>query len=647
MTLNNDRKAASGRHRILFIWILCLFGLCMPIHSWGQKPVGKKGDKVYLDYADNLRHNQYEMPDVQVAKGNVKFRYKDMTLLCDSAFLNDKQSSFKAFGHVSLRRTDGTHITCSRAYYEGMSQMMRARERVVVRQPGKNLRCDSLDYNMTTDVANYFGGRGTLVYGINTVVADMGDYNTKTHEANFYGDVVIRTPKYRINTPTAHGNTETGLIHVLGESVIRTVKGEVVHTKDGTYDSKTDHLELVGRSTITSPQRDVEGDNITYNSTTGDAEGHGNVKIVDKVNRRTITGEDVVYNARTGYSEGRGKVKVVDEKVQRTITGDEVVYNAKTGHSEGHGNVKIVDKLKNRTITGRDLIYNSNTHIGEGRGDVYYIDYKNKHAFYGDYVHYTDSAAIAFGGKPGTVAKDFSQGDTLFVHADTVSMKAFRLNTPEVYREVYGVNNVRAYRTDVQSVCGFLVANSKDSCLTLHEDPVVWNGNRQLVGDSIKAYMNGRMVRKAYVYGNAFSIEALTDGQHFNQISSRNMEADFVDGKIRRVDAISNVLSLYYRADEKDSTLLVGVNYSETDTLRMFMTPERRLDRIWTSKIKGTFYPMLQIPADKTELPNFHWYEQIRPRDKFDIYRRAGRKDEGVVRRRETVVPPRQRILDR
>ena len=50
------------------------------------------------------------------------------------------------------------------------------------------------------------------------------------------------------------------------------------------------------------------------------------------------------------------------------LTGDEVTYNAKTGYSEGHGNVKIVDKLKQRTVTGRDLSYNSNTHEGTGEG---------------------------------------------------------------------------------------------------------------------------------------------------------------------------------------------------------------------------------------------------------------------------------------
>ncbi|MBS6329333.1 MAG: hypothetical protein KH425_07185, partial [Prevotella bivia] len=361
MILNRLYKAIIG-HRIIIMMVLCLFGTCVAGRLHAQTKDKSKGAKVYLDRADILRHHQNDLPDVQVAKGNVMMRYKGSTLRCDSAYLNNVQNSFSAFGNVHITRPDGVIMDSQRAYYEGYSQMMRARGAVVLRAPGRSLRCDSLDYNMTSKVANYFGGRGTLVYGNTTIIADQGDYNTETKDANFSGNVVMRTPKYKINTPTAQGNMETGELHVMGPSVIRTAKGEVVHTNDGTYNSKSDDMTLNGRSTITSPQRDVEGDYITYNSSTGDATGHGKVKIVDKVNKRIITGEDVIYNAKTGYSEGQGNVKVIDNREQRTITGDAVIYNSKTGHSEGHGNVKIVDDKKQRVITGRDLIYNDKTH---------------------------------------------------------------------------------------------------------------------------------------------------------------------------------------------------------------------------------------------------------------------------------------------
>ena len=642
MTINNKYKDIFCGHRILITMILCLFGLWQPQSLRAQNVTEKKGDKFYIDHADNLRHNQLEMPDVMIAKGDVRFRYKGMTLKCDSAYFNEKSNWFKAFSRVHITRPGGVTLDCQRLHYDGFAQMVHARGKVVAREPGRSLRCDSLDYNTASKVANYFGGRGTLLYNGNTVVADQGDYNTETHDANFFGDVVMFTPKYRITTPEAHGNTETGLVHVVGKSVIKTAKGEVVHTNDGTYNSKTDQMELNGRSTITSPKQDVEGDNIIYNSSTGEAEGHGNVKIVDKANNRTIIGQDVFYNEKTGYSNARGNVKIDDRKAQRVITGDEVTYNAKSGYSAGRGNVKIVDKLKQRTITGHDLTYNSNTHEGTGEGNVYYIDYKGKHAFYGDYLHYTDSAAIAFGGNPGPVAKDFSQGDTLFVHADTISMKGFHMNTPQMYREVYGVNNVRAYRTDVQAVCGFMVANSKDSCLTMYDYPIVWSGTRQLVGDSIKAYMNDSTIRQAFVYGNAFSIEKLPEAKYYNQISSKDMRADFVNGAIRRVDAWGNVEVVFYHTD-KDSTL-IGHNYTETDTLRMFISPVRKLQKIWMSKSNGVISPMTQIPPDKLTLPRFELFDDARPKDKNDIFRLAPRKTSATVRNSRVSLPPRQQI---
>ena len=642
MIISNKYKDIFCVHRILITMILCLFGLWQSQSLLAQNVTEKKGDKFYIDHAGSLCHNQMEMPDVMIAKGDVRFRYKGMTLKCDSAYFNEKSNWFKAFSRVHITRPGGVTLDCQRLHYDGFAQMVHARGKVVAREPGRSLRCDSLDYNTASKVANYFGGRGTLAYNGNTVVADQGDYNTETHDANFFGNVVMFTPKYRITTPEAHGNTETGLVHVVGKSVIKTAKGEVVHTNDGTYNSKTDQMELNGRSTITSPKQDVEGDNIIYNSSNGDAEGHGNVKIVDKANNRTIIGQDVFYNEKTGHSNARGNVKIDDRKAQRVITGDEVTYNAKTGYSSGRGNVKIVDKLKQRTVTGRALTYNSNTHEGTGEGNVYYIDYKGKHAFYGDYLHYTDSAAIAFGGNPGPVAKDFSQGDTLYVHADTISMKAFHMNTPQMYREIYGVNNVRAYRTDVQAVCGFMVANTKDSCLTMYDYPIVWSGTRQLVGDSIKAYMNDSTIRQAFVYGNAFSIEKLPEAKYYNQISSKDMRADFVNGAIRRVDAWGNVEVIFYHAD-KDSTL-IGHDYTETDTLRMFISPLRKLQKIWMSKSNGVISPMTQIPSDKLKLPRFELFDDVRPKDKNDIFRLAARKTSATVRNSRVTMPPRQQI---
>ena len=557
--------------------MLCLFALSLSLPVSSQSKRKKGDDKVYLDHADELMFDQYRKPGVQIVKGHVRFRYQDTTLSCDSAYFNQQRNTFQAFGHVNMKKRGGITLTCDRATYDGTMELVQARQHVVLTQPGRSLHCDSLDYNTGIDYVHFFGGDGgRLVSGKTSVVSQRGEYYFDTHESNFYEHVVMRSPDYTIETDHLNYNTETEQAHVVGPSVIRGKNGEVVNTEDGYYNSKTDHMELVGHSTITSKEREVEGDSLNYNNTTGD--------------------------------------------------------------SEGFGHVKIVDKAGNRVVTGDHLFYNEKTHQGDGYGNVVYVDMKNKNSLTAETVHYTDSAAVAYG-RP--VAKDFSEKDTLFLHADTIRMYTYHIDTDSVYRKVHCYPNVRAYRQDVQAVCGLLVFNSKDSCMSMYDEPITWSDDRQLLGDSIKAYMNDSTLREAYVLGNALSIEKMKDGEHYNQVASREMRVFFVDGKLRRSEAIGNVLSVYYPEEEKDSSL-IGLNYMETDTMRMFLTPERKLEKIWVSKPEGTLYPVTQVPPGKDRLPGFAWYDYVRPLDKFDIFRTVPRRGERKVERRLVAKAPRQ-----
>lgn len=96
------------------------------------------------------------------------------------------------------------------------------------------------------------------------------------------------------------------------------------------------------------------------------------------------------------------------------------------------------------------------------------------------------------------------------------------------------------------------------------------------------------------------------------------MDTYFTDGAVRRTDAVGNVMTIYYNADSKDS-VLTELNYLETDTMRMFISADRQLERIWTSKASGTMYPITQVPPDKLHLGAFEWFDYIRPLDKNDI----------------------------
>lgn len=526
MINNKQHNINKNGHRIFFILILCLFGFCLVQAMQAPKKKQKKrpeGERVYLLHADELRYDMFgRNPDAQIVKGKVSFMHQGGHLTCDSAYFYQGTNSVKAFGHVHYRQGDTLSLTCERAEYDGMMQMMHARRNVVLHHRRQTLKTDSLDFDRLYNMANFFDG-GTLIDGKDRLVSDWGEYHTETREAKFVFNVKLRSGKDVVTTDTLYYDVPTSTAHMVGPSKI--VSGSsVVNTADGYYDTKTDKAKLFGRSTL-----------------------------VDK---------------------------------DKSITGDSLYY-VKNGESTGYGNVVYVDK-------------------------------KNKNSLTCNYLRYNEKTGMGFATKR-PVAIDYSQKDTLWMHSDTMRIYTFNINTDSVYRKVHAYPHVRAFRNDMQAICDSLVFNSKDSCMTMYKDPVIWNANRQMLGEEIRAYMADSTIRFAHVIGQALSIEQMPDSVHYNQITSSEMKSYFEKGEMKMTEAIGNVQTVYYMTNDKDSSL-VGLNYLETDTMRMYLGAARKLDKIWTNKFTSTMYPITQVPPAKYKLPNFAWFEDLRPTDKNDIF---------------------------
>ena len=121
------------------------------------------------------------------------------------------------------------------------------------------------------------------------------------------------------------------------------------------------------------------------------------------------------------------------------------------------------------------------------------------------------------------------------------------------------------------------------------------------------------------------------------------MYAYFIDGKIDETEAIGNVRTIYYPIDDKDSTLM-GLVYMETDTMRMFMDENHKMEKIWSSKTTGTWYPMTQIPPTRYKLEGFTWFDYIRPLDKDDIFEWRPKKAGTQLKKIERHKAPLQHI---
>lgn len=344
---------------------------------------------------------------------------------------------------------------------------------------------------------------------------------------------------------------------------------------------------------------------------------------VDMVDKKFhLTTDSLYYNTQTKRAHIVGPSDIVSGKSH--IYSERGFYNTVTEESE------LLDRsvLRNqgRTLIGDSVWHNGKTGVSEAFNNVIYKDTVNKSILQCDYGHYEDEIGYAIC-TDRALAIDYSQRDSMFMHADTIKVYSYNLDTDSVYRVLHAYNKVRAYRFDLQAVCDSLVYTSLDSCMTLYNDPITWNMNQQLVGDEIQVFMKDSVIDHAHVINNAFSIEQLPEEKCYNQVSSKEMFAYFTEGHIHEAQAKDNVLTVYYPEDKADSSY-VGLVYMETSELRIFMDSVGKMSRIWTPKSEGTMYPMSQIPPEKRQLKGFAWYDYVRPLNRDDVFVWRGKKKE-------------------
>ena len=333
-----------------------------------------------------------------------------------------------------------------------------------------------------------------------------------------------------------------------------------------------------------------------------------------------LTTDSLFYDSRLSRAHIVGPSNITSGSSH--IYSEDGYYNTKTEMSELFG--RSVMKDKGRSLVGDSVYYDSKNGLSHAYSNVVYVDSVNKNKMTGDYCEYNEETGYAMTTKRA-VAIDYSQRDSLYMHADTFKVFTFNINTDSVYRKIHAYNKVRAYRVDVQAVCDSLVYNSQDSCMTMYRDPIVWNNGQQLFGEEIRAYMKDSTIDHVHVVGQAFSVEQLADSVHFNQVSSKEMMALFNKGEVYETNATGNVLIVYYPMDDSDSTL-IGLNYTETPKLRMFLE-KRKMKKIWMEKPTGVLYPMTQIPPSKYFLPGYAWFDYIRPLNRDDIFNWRGKKE--------------------
>lgn len=315
-------------------------------------------------------------------------------------------------------------------------------------------------------------------------------------------------------------------------------------------------------------------------------------------------------------------------------------YNTATRQAELTERPVIFSREKN--ITSDSIFYDTWRGYSEVFGNIVFSDTVNRNMLTGEYAYLDEIRDSAYVTGRATVV-DYSHRDSLFMHSDTIWAITYNVDTDSVYRLVKAYNKVRAWGKEMQAVCDSLVMDSRDTCMIMYKDPILWNGGVQLLGEVVKVYMTESAIDWVNIINQTLYAEQL-DSTNYNQIRGQEMRYYFEEGQLKEMQVLGSVEIIFYPVDSDGS--FIGMNTTTAGKTMAYMK-ERKVNKVVVPKeSKGVFYPMSKRPAEKMYLENFVWFDYVRPLSKDDIYnwRGKGFGKELKVQRRDKIPLP---TLDR
>ena len=182
---------------------------------------------------------------------------------------------------------------------------------------------------------------------------------------------------------------------------------------------------------------------------------------------------------------------------------------------------------------------------------------------------------------------------------------------------IYGIKNVKVFRSDMQVSCDSLAYTDLDSLIRLYESPIVWNEiKRQYTADSITVIVRNRSLDRASLMSNAFII-VQEDSLSYDQIRGAEMMAYFDStGTLKRFDSMGGASGVFF-IDENGT--LATVNKFEAKMLTATLKNGNIQDLNYFDAVKSDAYPVVQMKKDEKILKGFDWQPDKRPKGPEDI----------------------------
>ena len=324
---------------------------------------------IYLENCDQLSFDKIMSPDMQVLKGNVRFRHDNARLYCDSAYFYEKANSLNAYGHVRIVQGDTIFIFGDILYYDGNTKLARLRHRVRMENRKTTLTTDSLNYDRITNLAYYYTG-GKITDEVNDLTSIWGQYSTKTNESLFKTKVHMNNKNYTLDSDSLRYNTKTKIAKLICMTHILYNNETDIYSTKGWYNTATEQSMLLNRSKVKHKDgRTLVGDTIFYDKKLKYGEGFTNVVMNDTVQKSTLYGQYCYYNEKDKNGLATDSALLIDWSSKDTMyvhadtlhTSKDSIYNVARGYYHVRFYRNDVQGLcDSLTYSTRDSVMNMN-----------------------------------------------------------------------------------------------------------------------------------------------------------------------------------------------------------------------------------------------------------------------------------------------
>lgn len=409
------------------------------------------------------------------------------------------------------------------------------------------------------------------------------EYNGNTQFAFASGDVLLTEPKTTLRTDTLYFDRIKQQAYYRTGGTVRDT-ASVLTSKSGRYFAETKKYQFLSNVKIVNPKYTVKSNQLDFFSESGDAYLYG---------PSTIESETSTVYCERGYYDTRGDIGyfVKNSKVDyenRTLYGDSIYFNRAKSFASATNNIKVLDTLNKSIIKGH----------------------------YAEVFREKDSVFIT----KRAVAITVRDNDSIYVHADTLQVTGKPEN-----RILKGFYRARLFKPGLpgedptSGKCDSIYVNEKRGITKLLRNPVLWNGDSQMTGDTIHL-LSDTLTDKLdtlKVFNNSFIVQK--DSSGYNQVKGERLIGLFTDNQLDTININKNAQVIYYSRNDQDE--LVGINNTLSSSIQMYLEEQEISSIRFINKVPGKVYPPSLFPENARLLPGFQWRGEERLYSPEDLFK--------------------------